>query len=97
MEAKPLRLLGLAKRAGQLVCGMDAVKKAAGRAQLLLLAGDAGHSAQREAERFGKPLMVLPYNKEELGRAAGRETCAVAAVLNQEFSRGIIEALNGGT
>ena len=97
MEAKPLRLLGLARRAGQLACGAEAVKNAAGRAQLILLASDAGLSVKREAERYGKQPVVLPYNKEELGRAAGRRTCAVAAVTGKEFSRGIKEALNGGT
>ncbi|MDR0293859.1 MAG: L7Ae/L30e/S12e/Gadd45 family ribosomal protein [Oscillospiraceae bacterium] len=97
MEAKALRLLGLARRAGRLACGTVAVTDAAGRAQLFLLAADAGHSAKRGAERLarqaGTPLIHLTYTKEALGRAAGRGTCAVAAVTDKGFSRGIRDAL----
>ena len=101
MQPKALRLLGLARRAGQLACGVDAVILAAGRAKLILLANDAGNSARREAERLGKQIIVLPYNKEVLGRAAGMRTCAIAAVIDEAFSRGVSAALsddkNGGT
>jgi ribosomal protein L7Ae-like RNA K-turn-binding protein len=80
---------------------MEAVRDAAGRACLFLLANDAGNAAKREtghlAEGRGKPLVILPYDKEALGRAAGRKTCSVAALINEEFSRGIREAINGGT
>ena len=91
MLPKPLRLIGLARRAGKLICGSDAVKDAAGRAKLIFIAADAGQNVRREAERYGKRIVVLPYSKEELGHAAGRGQCAVAAVIDEEF--GILEAL----
>jgi ribosomal protein L7Ae-like RNA K-turn-binding protein len=75
---------------------MEAVKGAAGRAKLILLASDAGNSVKREAERLEIQIAVLPYTKEELGHAAGRGTCAIAAVADKEFSRGILEAINWG-
>lgn len=93
MKDKALRLLGLAKRAGKLVCGTEAVKDAAGRADLILLACDAGNSVRREAGRIKARLYTLPHTKEELGHAAGRKVCAIAAVTDTEFSRGILEAL----
>ncbi|MCL1806532.1 MAG: hypothetical protein FWG31_02390 [Oscillospiraceae bacterium] len=93
MEPKPLRLIGLAKKAGMLVCGTDAVIIAAGQAKLLLLSADAGNSAKREAGRLGKQLVTLPYNKEELGRAAGKRSCAIAAVTDEDFAQGIVKAL----
>ncbi|MCL2003892.1 MAG: hypothetical protein FWG72_07815 [Oscillospiraceae bacterium] len=93
MQPKLLRMAGLARRAGKLACGTEAVRDAAGRAGLILLASDAGNTAGRDAERYGKPLMILPYDKEELGRAVGRKTCAIAAVTDDAFCRGIIEAM----
>jgi ribosomal protein L7Ae-like RNA K-turn-binding protein len=93
MQPKPLRLLGLARRAGKLVCGSDAVKEASVRAKLILIAGDAGNTVKREANRYGKQVIELPFGKEELGSAVGRSECAVAAVIDKEFTRGIIKAL----
>ena len=90
MQPKPLRLLGLAKRAGKLVCGSDAVKGAAERSCLIVLAGDAGQNVRREAERYGKQIIELPYTKEELGHAVGRAGCAIAAVTDKEFGQGIV-------
>ena len=95
MQPKPLRLIGLARCAGKLACGSDAVKEAAPRARLILIAGDSGRAVRREAGRYGKRVIELSYDKEELGRAVGREKCAVAAVTDEEFSRGIIAALQG--
>ena len=92
MQPRPLRLLGLARRAGKLACGADAVKGAAERARLILIACDAGSAVRREAAGYGKRVIGLPYGKEELGRAVGRESCAVAALIDEEF--GIIEALS---
>jgi len=94
MQPKPLRLLGLAKRAGKLACGSDAVKVAAERSRLIVLANDAGQNVRREAERYEKQVVELPYNKEELGHAVGRASCAIAAVADKEFGLGILEALN---
>jgi ribosomal protein L7Ae-like RNA K-turn-binding protein len=72
---------------------MEAVKGAAGRAKLIVTANDAGNSVKREAERLNSQHIMLAHNKEELGRAVGRKTCAIAALTDKEFSRGLSEAL----
>jgi ribosomal protein L7Ae-like RNA K-turn-binding protein len=87
-------LIGLAKRAGKLACGADAVKESGRRAKLILIANDAGNAVRREAAGYGKRVVELPHGKEELGCAVGRESCAVAALTDEEFARGVIEALN---
>ena len=96
MTEKPLRLLGLARKAGHLVTGLDAVRSAAGRSRLLLLANDAGASASREARYLsrtsGVPLLELPYSREELGRAVGKKLCAAAALTD----KGLAEAVANG-
>ena len=55
-----------------------------GRAKLVVTAGDAARNsadrAGRGAEAAGVPWVRLPWDKETLGRALGRSTCAVAAL-----------------
>jgi ribosomal protein L7Ae-like RNA K-turn-binding protein len=92
-HCKVLRLMGLARRAGQLACGLEAVKETAGRAKLVLLASDAGNSVRREAERAKTRIIYLPYTKDEIGKVAGRKSCAIAAVTDAAFYKGIAEAL----
>ena len=92
-QPKPLRLAGLARRAGKLVCGADAVKTEAGRARLILIAEDAGNTTKRNAEKYGRPVVTLPYSTEEMGRAVGKARCAIAAVIDEHFSEGIRTAL----
>jgi ribosomal protein L7Ae-like RNA K-turn-binding protein len=88
-----LRLLGLARRAGKLICGLEAVLEHAGGAAMILLASDAGNSVKREALRLNRHTVTLPHSKAELGAAVGRGTCAIAAVTGAAFDRGIKEAL----
>jgi ribosomal protein L7Ae-like RNA K-turn-binding protein len=72
---------------------MDAVKAAKGKTKLLLLANDAGDSTKREAARLGNQQITLPYNKDTIGGAVGRKTCAILAVIDEAFGSGILEAL----
>ncbi len=81
-----LRQLGLAKRAGRAELGEDGVSSAAaaGKARLVLLASDAAENTVRRARNFteGSHAVVLsvPFNKETLGAACGRGSCAMLAV-----------------
>ena len=81
-----LRQLGLAKRAGRAELGEDGVSSAAaaGKARLVLLAADAAEITVRRARNFteGSHAVVLsvPFNKETLGAACGRGSCAMLAV-----------------
>lgn len=81
-----LRQLGLAKRAGRAELGEDGVSSAAaaGKARLVLLASDAAKNTVRRARNFteGSHAVVLsvPFNKETLGAACGRGSCAMLAI-----------------
>ena len=81
-----LRQLGLAKRAGRAELGEDGVSSAAaaGKARLVLLASDAAENTVRRARNFteGSHAVVLsvPFDKETLGAACGRGSCAMLAV-----------------
>ena len=94
-----LSLIGLALRAGRLEAGEDPAGDAcrARRCRLLLTASDAGESALRRAARFAREgeclILALPFTREELGRALGRGSCAMAAVTDLGLARAIAERL----
>ena len=55
METNPaLGLLGLARRAGKLACGEDAVREmvAAGKCRAIFLADDVGEATRRKVMRY---------------------------------------------
>ena len=88
-----LTLLGLALRAGKLAVGEEPVRLALqeGTARTVLLAQDASDRARRKVEpKLGTvPLQVIPASKEELGRALGRESCAICAVTDKGFAQSL--------
>lgn len=81
-----LSLLGLALRGGRLVMGEEPVEGVARArdARVLLLASDAADNTHRRIEHFadeGQCMWLrVPFTKEELGRALGRTSVAVAAI-----------------
>ena len=81
-----LSLLGLALRGGRLVMGEEPVEGVARArdAPVLLLASDAADNTRRRIEHFadeGQCMWLrVPFTKEELGRALGRTSVAVAAI-----------------
>ena len=81
-----LSLLGLALRGGRLVMGEEPVEGVARArdARVLLLASDAADTPRRRIEHFadeGQCMWLrVPFTKEELGRALGRTSVAVAAI-----------------
>ena len=92
MNKELLSTLGLCKRAGMLEAGEEPVESAA-RARdvrLLLLAQDAAENTARRAEHFAQMgqciLVSIPFTKEELGRAVGRESCALAGITDVGFA-----------
>lgn len=87
MSANPvLSLLGIALRGGNLVMGEEPVEAVARArdARLLLLASDAADNTRRRVAHFadaGQCIWVrIPFTREELGRALGRSSVAVAAI-----------------
>jgi len=91
-------VLGIARRAGSLAWGLDSVVRAArdGRAQVVILARDAGeHSARsmrRECERTGCRLVVWG-EKDLIGDSIGTNPCAVAAITEPGLARTWLRAL----
>lgn len=81
-----LGMLGLARRAGKLAYGDELVRQlcADHKARCVLVAADAGESTAKKAAlyaaRANVPCITLPYGKDELGAAIGKNGCAVCAV-----------------
>ena len=94
-----LSLLGLALRGNNLAVGEEPVKEAckARRAWLVLSADDAADNsvdrAGRMAELGGVPWIRVPWDKETLGRALGRKTCAMAALTDRGLAAAFAEKL----
>ena len=94
-----LGMLGLALRAGKLVCGEQAVHElcTAGRSRCIFLANDAGDNISKKAERYAEPsklpVLVLPEDKIVLGRALGRKTCAVCAISDIGMAAAAVQKL----
>ena len=96
---KILSLLGLAKKAGRLEVGEEPVGAAARArdARLILLSSDAADNTARRAKHFadaGACLCVtIPATKDELGRAGGRTSCAMAAITDVGFAEAVAKKL----
>lgn len=95
-----LSFIGLAKRAGKVESGDEAVNivSRAGKAKLIITAHDAGRSTQVRADnsaRYAKcPTAEVPFTKEELGAALGRDTVGVAAITDIGFAHALVEKLH---
>jgi ribosomal protein L7Ae-like RNA K-turn-binding protein len=89
-DQKALNILGLARRAGKTVYGTDAVKEAVlgGRACALVLARDAAPNTAAKAHALAAvrklPIYVVG-SKTEIGRRFGRESLAIAGLLDRSF------------
>ena len=94
-----LSLLGLAMRGGRLAVGEEPVEAAARArdARVLLLAADAAEGTRRRCEHFaahGDCLWLrVPFTKEELGRALGRTSVALAAVTDVGLADALLRRL----
>ena len=93
-----LGFLGLAKRAGKLSAGEDAVEAAlqTGKVRLLILAADAGDKTVRHMEHRSQgrlPILYLQSDKQTLGSALGWASCAVAAMTDLKMSIALAEKM----
>ena len=97
---KALGLLGLARKGNRVALGEEAVSAAcrSGHARLMVLAQDAGDSVRHRSDYFirsGKPpRIVLPFSKEELGAAVGRNVCPIAALTDVSLARAFVASLD---
>lgn len=98
-QDKSLGLLAISRKGGNLALGEEAVGAAAraGRARLVLLAGDAGPHTVRRAKSFvagtSQPLLTLVYDKDTLGDALGITSCAVAAITDVRLAQAFVKTL----
>ena len=98
-QDKSLGLLAISRMGGNLALGEEAVGAAAraGRARLVLLAGDAGPHTVRRAKSFvagtSQPLLTLAYDKDTLGDALGITSCAVAAITDVRLAQAFVKTL----
>ena len=87
-----LRLIGLCKKAGRLEVGEEPVGSAcrARDCRLLLIADDAADNTVRRAAHFAQAgnclTLRLPFSRDDLGRAVGRTSCALAAITDIGFA-----------
>ena len=96
---KILSMIGLAHKAGRVEIGEEPVGSAARakKARIILVAGDAAAGSVRRAMGFANTgsclCLVIPASKEELGRALGRTSCAMAAITDMGFADAIAKKL----
>ncbi len=95
MNNKLAGLLGIARRAGHILLGFDAVRAAllAGRTQLILLASDCSSKTEKELRFAGQnrncPILGVEATKEEIAAALGlQKPVAVVATDDAGFARG---------
>lgn len=101
---KVLGLLGLAARAGKVQSGEFSTERAvkSGRAYLVIASTEASENTKKMFRNMCTYYEVPYYEfgeKEELGRAMGKELRASLAVVDEGFSRAIVKQLsmNGGS
>ena len=96
---RALNYLSLARKAGKLELGEEPVGSAAraGHARLVLVAQDASDHTWRRAKSFvagsGQACIRLPFSKDEMGAAVGRQELAIAALTDPAMGVALIKAL----
>ena len=100
MKSNYLGLLGLAKRAGLLEAGDEAVRAAlsAKKARVVLVASDASERTRSTfefiAESVNIPVIPVAETREELGDALGRRPCATVCVCDVGLAASIVKKLS---
>ena len=92
-------MIGLAKKAGRVEIGEEPVGSAARsrHARVILVASDAAASSVRRAYAFAQTgaclCLTIPADKDALGRALGRSSCAMAAITDVGFAASVAQQL----
>ena len=96
---KALSLLALARKGGIAELGEEPVGGAArgGKAYVSLVAKDASDHTWRRAKSFAagteQQCVRLPWTKDQLGAAIGRDTLAIAAITDVQMALALVAAL----
>ena len=96
---KALNFLALARKAGLAELGEEPVGGAAraGKAYVIAVASDASDHTWRRAKAYAagtaQQCVRLPYTKDEMGLAIGRESLAIAAITDCPLALALVQAL----
>ena len=96
---KALSVLALARKGGIAELGEEPVGGAArgGKAYVILVAKDASDHTWRRAMSFAagteQQCVRLPWTKDQLGAAIGRDTLAIAAITDVQMALALVAAL----
>lgn len=97
---KARNYLSLARKAGRIELGEEPVGAAARaqKARLLVVASDASDHTWRRAKSFvegtDQQCIRVPFDKEELGMAVGRQSLALAAITDPALALAFLKSLN---
>ena len=96
---KALNYLALARKAGLAELGEEPVGGAArsGKAYVIVVASDASDHTWRRAKAYAagttQQCIRLPYSKDEMGLAIGRESLAIAAITDCPMALALVQSL----
>lgn len=95
---KILSLLGLAMKAGKIASGEFSTEKAVktGKGFLVIVAEDASDNTKKKFSNmcgFYEVPMYCIGTKEELGRTIGKEFRASLAILDENFTKAVLQKL----
>ena len=99
MDNKALNYLSLARKGGLAELGEEPVGDVArtGKAYVIAVASDASDHTWRRAKSFAagtqQQCIRLPFTKEELGQATGRESLAIAAITDAPLALAMLQSL----
>ena len=86
MDKTVLSTLGLARRAGKAIMGLESVEKYRKPISLLIVASDASPRVMRSLTQRTDPILTPEFTKSQLGRAVGCKEAAVVGVLDAGFA-----------
>ena len=96
---KALNYMALGRKAGRIELGEEPVGGAsrAGKACLVVVAADAGDHTWRRAKSFvagtNQVAVKVPFTKDEMGQAIGRESLAIAAFTDPAMALACLKSL----
>ncbi len=96
---KVLNYLSLARKAGLAELGEEPVGAISrtGKAYLIAVAADASDHTWRRAKSYAagteQQCVRLPFSKDEMGMAIGRQELAIAAITDPAMALAMVEAL----
>ena len=97
---KALNYLSIARKAGLAELGEEPVGVAAreGKAHLTAVASDASDHTWRRAKSYAagtrQQCLRLPFTKDEMGMAIGRQELAIAAITDAKLALSLVQALD---